>query len=759
MAILESATTAITSASNALTSVSNAVTSLGSATGLSSIIDPVTGLLSSVGSVFTTVPNLTLPLPNPLGEYATYNYMISIGVLRDDELNFPDTTYRAGKKLKLICKSANADPDNRINTAYGKFDFFVDNITIESVIGHEKGNNTNATAISFDILEPYSMGLFPISCQQAAAEAGHKNWRAAPFIMVIEFRGNRENGTMTNIPKTARHIPFRWQDLSMTVDHTGCKYTCRAMPFNQTALTSKHANLKHEVSVKGTTVQEVLQTGEKSLQAVLNQRLQQMSKDGVIPVPDEIVILFPEDISSESTGAGASSSTTSATTGTANTPSIAQKLGLSRSKINNTLVQESGQCNVLGKASMGYGADKVGDPSVGKDNAVYDKDKNVYVRANNSINIKEGELKFSQNTDIINAINQVLIHSDYPTNALDMNSITAEGYRKWWKVDVQVYNITSDENLKATGVKPQIVVYRVLPSNHHASSGPLPPNAKAPGFVNLRKQVVKEYNYIYTGKNTEVKKFDIHFNNSFSKMMSADAGQFSQDLLDFGSNTFFGNAISKLLMLGNEPDETLGVTPTQTTYTSTGSKTDRLGGGGRETAAIRAARTFHDQINSGVDMYMLDLTIMGDPYFIAQSGTGNYTSKPTQFVNLNIDGSVNYQNGEVDILVNFRSPIDINQVTGLYNFGTASASVPVMQYSGLFRVTQVTSHFTKGEFTQELKGVRRPQQESTKPATANIGFNLGNLVSSSIESITGAISGAISGATSAISDAITGLFK
>lgn len=730
MAILDSATTAVSSASNA-------ISSLGSATGLTSITDPVTGLLSSVGSAFTTIPNLALPLPNPLSSYATYNYVISIGVLRDEELNFPDSTYRAGKKLKLICKSANADPDNRINTAYGKFDFFVDNITIESIIGHEKGNNTNATNISFDVVEPFSMGIFPISCQQAAFEAGHKNWRSAPFIMVIEFKGNMENGTMTNIPKTSRHIPFKWQDISMTVDHTGCKYTCHAMAYNQTALTSKIANLKHEVSVKGKTVQEVLQTGEKSLQAVLNQRMQQLSKDGIVPVPDEIVILFPEDISSESTGSSSVESAVSATTGTASNQSVIQKLGLTRSKINKTLVQQSGQCNVLGKSSMGYGSEKSGDPSIGKDNAVYDKDKNVYVRANNQVNVKEGELKFSQNTDVINAINQVLIHSNYPKDTLDTNSITAEGYRKWWKIDTQVYNISSDENLKATGVKPQIIVYRVIPSNHHASSGPMPPNAKAPGFPNLKKQAVKEYNYLYTGKNTEIVKFDINFSNSFSKMMAADAGQYSQDLKNTGSSTFIEKAINKLLMLGNEPDSTLGVTPTQTTYNLTSTKTDKLGGGGEETATIRAARSFHDQINSGVDMVTLDITIIGDPYFIAQSGTGNYTAKSTQFVNLNIDGSVNYQNGEVDIVVNFRTPSDINQTTGMYDFGTTSSSSPVIQFSGLYRVTQVTSHFTKGQFTQDLKGVRRPQQESTKPALANVGFNLGNLVSSGIDAITG----------------------
>lgn len=729
--------TSLNSATTVISTAANAVSAIGSATGLSSIIDPITGLLSSVGSAFTTIPGLSLPLTNPLFDYATYDYVIGIGVLKDDDLNFPDSTYRAGKKIPLICKSANADPDNRVQTSYGKFDFYIDNVVIESIIGHEKNNNTNATGLSFEITEPFSMGLFTIACQQAAFDAGHKNWRAAPFLLTIEFRGNKENGQLSVIPNTSRHIPFKWQDINMTVNETGSKYTCTGMPFNQTALTSKTASLKHDVSIKGKTVQEVLQTGEKSLQAVINQRLQQMSKDGIIPVPDEIVILFPEDISSVGSAPSSSAIDSSTISGAITNQSVIQKLGVSRSKINQTLVQQDGQCNVLGKASMGYGVGKAGHAPVGKDNAVYDKDKNVYVRANNLPNITEGDLKFRQDTDIINAINQVLIQSDYPKDALDSTAITAEGYRKWWKIDTQVFNISSDENLKSTGVKPQIIVYRVIPSNHHVSSGPMPPNAKAPGFENLYKQAVKHYNYIYTGKNVDITRFEISFSNAFSKMLSADAGQYTQDIKNAGSSNFLEDLVSKLLMAGNIPDTTLGVIPTQTSYTKTSSKTDKLGGGGQETAQTRAARMFHDQINTAKDMVELDMTILGDPYFIAQSGTGNYTAKPSQFVNLNTDGSVNYQNGEVDIVVNFRTPIDINQVTGLYNFGGQTKTSPVMQFSGLYRVVNVTSHFSQGKFTQDLKGIRRPQQESSQPVPPSIGFNVGNLVSSAITTIKG----------------------
>lgn len=293
-----SGVTQIVGATTAAVSTAKTLISSGPATALSGISSAVGGALGSIGSLFKALPNVTLPLPNPLFAYASYDYVLGMGVLTDNDLNNPDTTYRAGKRVPLIAKSANSDPTNRINTPYGKFDFFIDNVVLKSSIGHEKGNNTNVTMMSFEVTEPYSMGMFMIACQQAAYEAGHKNWRDAPFLLTIDFRGNTETGTIASIPNTSRQIPFKFADISMRVTGAGSVYSCNLMVWNQAALATKYSNLKSDVSIQGKTVQEVLQTGEKSLQAVVNQRLQQLKKDNVVSVPDEIIILFPEDVSS-----------------------------------------------------------------------------------------------------------------------------------------------------------------------------------------------------------------------------------------------------------------------------------------------------------------------------------------------------------------------------------------------------------------------------------------------------------------------------
>jgi phosphotransferase system IIB component len=720
MSLLDSATNAISTATKTLTDV-------GPASGLSGVLDKIGGAiggaLSSFGTLFKPISGIKLPLPNPLFAYASYDYILGIAALTDADLNFPDKSYRAGKVLPLICKSANADPKNRISTPYGKFDFFIDNLEITSTIGLEKGQNTNATGIKFDITEPYSMGMFMISCQVAAQEAGHDNWRAAPFLLTIDFRGNKETGQMDKIPETSRQIPFKFQMINMRVTQQGAVYSCEAFPYNQEALTTKHSSLKSDASIKGSTVQEVLQTGEQSLQVVINQRLQQLKKDGIVSVADEMLILFPNDVASETAPAAQSESASGATSAPSPAAALFKKLGIAKSTVNKTLVQPEGVCNALGQAKIGYDENRKGDVAVGKDNVVYDSALGVNVRQKNTITISQGVFKFSQDTDIPNAINQVLLSSEFPEKTFDTQNLSPEGYRGWWRIDVQTYNISATENA-GTGEKAKLIVYRVVPYSAH-SSRLMPPNTKAPGFEQLKKQAVKVYDYIYTGKNVDILKFDIEFSSSFSSLMASDSLKRTQDSKTASSTggAKEGQPIVAPLQAGNPPPKDLGSNPTMVNYTKVGTDTDKFGGGGSETMATRAARLFHDAITTGTDMIQLNMEIIGDPYYIAQSGQGNYTSTPTQYPNLNSDKTINWQNGEVHIAVRFRTPIDINQTTGLYNFGGSSQTAPVIGFSGLYKINNVESSFKGGKFTQRLMGFRPPGQEYKTTATPDQTFS------------------------------------
>lgn len=725
---LESVSGAISSATTAVNSVTNLIDT-GPASALSSIGNSISGALGSVSGLLKSLGGSKLPLPNVLSSYTTYNYIISLGVLTEKDLNFPDSNYMAGKSFPLICKSANAEPSNRVQTAYGKFDFFIDNLVLQSQIGWDKNNNSNVTNIKFELTEPYSMGMFLIACQTAAYQNGWKNYRDAPFVIKIEFRGNTQS-SMVKIPNTTRYIPLKLTNTTMTVNEKGAKYACSGIAWNASAFSTRTANLTSDTSIKGATVQEVLQTGPKSLQAVLNARELEYKKDGTVEEPDEYIILFPTNSASSATPAGSGQATETkdgATTKTATNTSggsLEEKLGVAKSKINNTLVQPDGVCNALGKASMGYGLDKQGDPAFGSEQKVWDPEQKIWVQANAKSKITEGDFRFTQDSDIPNAINQVLLKSNYPTQALDVSQVNSEGLRQWWHIDTQVYTKGGEEN-KKTGTKARLIVYRVLPYEVSVASTN-PPNTAPPGVANLKKQAVKEYNYIFTGRNTEIHKFDIKFNAAFQSSMAADNFKRGQGVQSAETNSTSTSEQDTDIELpkGQAPSNKVGTLPTSANYKKTTTSTDMRGGGGEENEVTRAARIFHDAVTKGNDMLTLNMDIWGDPYYIAQSGQGNYTSKSTPYKNLNADGTVNYQNGEVYVTVNFRTPIDINQATGLYKFSNNSA--PVTAFSGLYRVTNVTSTFSGGQFKQTLKGQRMPQQENPVAGTKEQTFSVSN---------------------------------
>jgi len=201
--------------------------------------------------------------------------------------------------------------------------------------------------------------------------------------------------------------------------------------------------------------------------------------------------------------------------------------------------------------------------------------------------------------------------------------------------------------------------------------------------------------------------------------MGADGLAETQDKVtanQTGSEDPEKNQNQKYMPDGKQQTPTPGFMPTILKWVNTLTGNDRGGGGGAEGQAQRAGKLFNLALNNPFDMYNLEMTIIGDPYYITQSGTGNYTSEAATH-NLNTDGTVNYESGEVDIIINFRTPIDLNQSTGLYNFGGASKSAPVMQFSGLYCIQTIKSHFADGKFTQTLSGFRRPTQEYLDEST------------------------------------------
>ncbi len=709
------------------------ILSTGLASSISGIKSTITDITSGITNFLSTAGNgainveMTLPLQNVLHNYATYNYILSLGCLDANSFNYPGSSYMSGKLPPLICKSANGDPNNRIQLAGGKFDFFIEDLLLKATASFSTtSSNTTTTNLDFTVIEPYSMGMFIQAVQIAAYDAGYSNWNDAPYLLMIEFRGNTDTGQLKNIPNVTKFITFHFNKWHMKVTEAGSVYSIEGYATPGKALTDTHTLLKSDATITGTTVQEILQSGTRSLQQVVNSRYKELKTDGAANVQDEILILFPSNISSE--GAGA----TLVTPGQIEQPSFATKnptlindanlfktLGVSRSSSSASLAQLDGTCNELGKAKLGFDVTRGGASPFPDDNAVWNDTQKIYERSTVCSAPGTTDFKFSQNSDIINAINQVLLKSDIAVSALNNKQVSSEGFRPWWRIDTQTYHIASNANMKITGEIPKLIVYRIVPYQVHASNL-LAPNAPAPGFSQLKKQAAKAYNYIYTGKNIDILRFEFEIKNGFYTPFAADNFKKTSDVI---TSQQMASGIDKTVASSskdalNIPQggtlPTPGKPATVTKFDSITTSSDNKGGTRGETEATRAAKLFHDAILKSADMLNISFDIIGDPYYISNSGMGNYTAPPTQFINVSSDGTMNYQNGEVHIIINFRTPSDINQTTGLYNLTNNNLC---QQFSGLYKVNKISSEFKQGQFKQTIDAYRPPGQDS--PDTPN----------------------------------------
>jgi hypothetical protein len=244
----------------------------------------------------------------------------------------------------------------------------------------------------------------------------------------------------------------------------------------------------------------------------------------------------------------------------------------------------------------------------------------------------------------------------------------------------------------------------------------LPPNSASTGYNELRKKIVKAYEYIYTGKNVDIVKFDININNLFFTGSEAAAESKTALVAAPDNQGPGGNNPQKAVKTGkgdatkeaqtantgrSRPRRTLSTTPK---------------GGDQTTSPEReVAKTFHKAfiVGSSADMVTVDLEILGDPYWMVDSGISNYFAKPADSNGKGVslvteDGTMNYEGNNVYIYITFKTPVDVNENTGLYDISSQQAESP---FGGIYRVTMCENTFNDGLFKQKLKCLRQQAQD------------------------------------------------
>ena len=754
---------AATTVTSGVANTANVIT--GEAAGLASgiisgavgqAIAPVIDIASKGKQVFDLVKNPRLggalsllgkgfpPYRNELDKFASYNYIFTLGALTNLELNFPLSYRTVGPLIKII--KSGGTGGNKVPTIYeldGQVEFFIEDVEIQNHLAPNPGTRlSNATVIDFKVIEPYSMGQFFHSLRSAALVAGHPNYLQAPFLLSVGFIGYDDDGNVQEPLFSKRHIPIKFVQADMDVTEAGAVYDVKCVPYNESALTDEINSVNTDTVIKGRTVAEVLQTGAESLTVKLNTLEDAQVDAKQKPASDYYVISFPNDSLLSSVGVSNSSATQGATTG--KFQQLYESIRGTGAEVpdgfSEQLQELSGTTTLGAPLAASLQAAALADINIIGSQRVNPSDQASATNPGNASpadvesedeagnivaqNVASGDadaetFTFRDATAITDMIESVILSSDWGRNAVRQKE-NAKGEYEWFKIHTHVYNSSSLFGGLVTGASPKVYVFRVVPYTVPASIFSGPNTQGIWNALSAQAGAVKAYNYIYTGQNNEIVKFDLHFNQTFYTGMQATR---SQKLMSqvFGGSMLSREENAKDFATSDTGGTSLASAETgaQTTL-STSEPNQVSGGGGTQDTSTSLANTWNNNlINTDRDMITVDLEINGDPYWLIDAGLGNYLGITNPLnSNITIEGSCNPVGGMVTTVLNFRTPMDYDGKDGFVKY-PLGGFLPIAMFSGVYRTIYVTNHFKNGKFTQTLNLARLMNQDLSPTAIAS----------------------------------------
>lgn len=646
---------------------------------------------------------------NPLNFYRSYNYVFTLAALKSRALDDPDS-YKNNQDYFVIAKSGGkgfsgiqvpnsgnsqgtgnapkkdaqtqqlADPALFLqgfnSQSPGRFDFFIDNVRIETIVGGgETSNMSIATKIEFDVFEPYSMTGFIEALQASAVAAGHVNYIQCPYLLKMEFRGYRdsEDGDPIKVPDSTRYFVMGFTGLDIDVTESGARYSCKCVPFNEKAF-GEPSVLKQDVKMKGATVHDILY----SFLTGVNQSLIEDAKSATNVEDrnkyDTYQIVFPKITS---TGVDTS-----------------------------YLTDRNYQKNTVGTSTV---LELLKDQSVYQFPDPGEEDKGPNIK----YDPKDPVIHFAKGADIHDCIVSIVRDSTYTRNILQNFSPDDRGMVKYFMIHVESHK----KGIRDEKANRDFYIYRYIVIEydiHYTRIQPRP--NKTVDTSKIKQSVVREYNYLYTGANVDIKKFNLKFNTLFFQAIPRAMGN-KPTLPSADRSVESPNPPAAGLAQNSDNSSPLGAPPIMSSVSRNQPTMSGLQNATfpQNDPYTDLARGMHQAILENVDQCSAEIEIYGDPYYLVTAGSGN------QKLALNAnntagEGEAPVYTGDVHILIMFRNPVDIDADTGFAFFDNR-----VALYSGVFRVLSIESKFKDGEFSQRLNLIRIPGQledTNVQPETA-----------------------------------------
>jgi len=669
---------------------------------------------------------------NILNQYNSWNYNFTIGCLPvaavsdtidytlvDESINrYLVLTSKGKGNQKNVDKNGSSEEVSQMIDDYnrkspGRFDLFIDDLEFDSIIGsgNAAAGSTQVMTMKFTVTEPYSMNGFIESLQVSSRAAGFDSYLNTPYGMKVEFNGYKDDIPVNElkseiIPKSTRYFIFKFSQIEVGVSESGTKYRCSVLPLNNISF-GNAGMLLTDLSVEGYTVGEVLCDFFKKVNESVKNNAK-ISKDNINAKHDFYEISCPKLASTTDRSDILNAMLYSPREGvkSSNGESNNYQNEIIKEKMNNGLSDPNLFKFSEPSQTSGYvGAKPEGGSAKTATGAP--------VTTQKAPAPGKPSFQFSAGSQISDCITSIIISSEYiRINLLQKQLIAAKnGEDKnvtYFTIESQtVYSEDFDiEN------NTYYYVYRYILQPYRTLYTNIPGLSQAKiDTSQVLSQIKREYQYIYTGKNTDIIKFQLKFDNLFYDAQSPLLGNKPSSSAVPNSATrtnpvkIAQPASATATMSNNDTSSPVDKTPSATIqYDRKLNSVPKDHTGQILNDSYQSmARTLHESILNNTSMITGELEILGDPYFLINGGMINegviLDDGMTGTTMITNDGQAAVRQGDLFIQINFRNPIDIS-IDGA-NSGFVEFA-PLLPFSGLYRVMSLTSNFKNGVFTQLL---------------------------------------------------------
>ena len=378
-------------------------------------------------------------------------------------------------------------------------------------------------------------------------------------------------------------------------------------------------------------------------------------------------------------------------------------------------------------------------------NKVMNKQGTVHINSKISANFKADEvtLHVLKGTKVTDIIETVIIFSEYGQSIANYQKTNSKSPRiKWFRIHPQCWQLRDSFAFKKMNRHPRVYAYNVVPFQVHETAGGSMVDATsfAKNMNLLRRTIHKKYHYLYTGKNEDILNFDLNYQFSFFDLQRERPSSNSNSSVYPGQGVRIetDSAINRNSTVVLNPNKNEIKDGAGANETSSEDLKTPIAGLEFNNPAIQTAIQFNENImNSQVDLLNLTLSIVGDTYFLPNSGMGNLVIRNVFSTNPDIEfgkREMDYLNGMCHVEVFFNTPVDIDEKRGDMKSaaiaGGDGTAIRLGTFSAIYRVVEVESTFRGGKFEQDLRlvapqslQIREEEKQNTDPKLKEKGEN------------------------------------